>query len=256
MISKIDLLIVGGCFPVQTNIPNENLYHFLLKEKIRNELSVKIEINILQYEKISPTYKKIKEVIVHKKIDLIIFHIRIEQILRMIKFYLRYHDKNDDYKRGLNLAIFSSCIPERKEFNLHHITENRNPKTIKFYNNFLKNINYILGYLVLNQIIAFRIYKKLIINIAEFCDNNSIDILFTGPVSRPVNSIENFTSVILDFYMNKLILNKSNKTYLKLFGTNHNSQYLFCNDHIRVNEIGHQRIANILFNAVKNILKS
>ena len=79
---------------------------------------------------------------------------------------------------------------------------------------------------------------------------------FTGPVSRPVNYIENFTSVILDLYMNKLILNKYNKTYLKLLGTNHSSQYLFCDDHIRVNEIGHQRIANILFNAVKNILKS
>ncbi|MFZ1281912.1 MAG: hypothetical protein WAR59_13820, partial [Ignavibacteriaceae bacterium] len=102
MKSNINLLVVGGCFPVQTNIPTENLYHFLLKEKIRNELSVKIEINILQYEKISPTFKRIKEVIEYKNIDLIIFHIRIEQILRMIKFYLRYHDKNEDYHRGLN----------------------------------------------------------------------------------------------------------------------------------------------------------
>ena len=51
MKSNINLLVVGGCFPVQTNIPNENLYHFLLKEKIRNELSVKIEINILSMKK-------------------------------------------------------------------------------------------------------------------------------------------------------------------------------------------------------------
>ena len=71
MKSNINLLVVGGCFPVQTNIPTENLYHFLLKEKIRNELSVKIEINILQYEKISPTFKRIKEVIEHKNICLL-----------------------------------------------------------------------------------------------------------------------------------------------------------------------------------------
>lgn len=223
---------------------------------IKKELSVNIEINILQYEKINPTFNRIIKVIDQNKIDLIIFHIRIEQILRIIKFYLRYHDKNEDYHRGLNLATFGKCIPERKEFNLYHITKNRSLKTIKFYNNFLKNINYALGYLVFNPVFAFRIYKKLMTSVAEFCDNNSIDIIFTGPVSRPVNYIENFTSVILDFYMNKLILNKYNKTYLKLLGTNHNSQYLFCEDHIRVNEIGHQRIANILFNAVKNILKS
>ena len=255
MKSNINLLVVGGCFPVQTNIPTENLYHFLLKEKIRNELSVKIEINILQYEKISPTFKRIKEVIEHKNIDLIIFHIRIEQILRMIKFYLRYHNKNEIYHRGLNLAALGNCIPERKEFNLHHTIENRGPNTIKFSNNFLKNINYILGYLVFNPVFAFKIYKGLITSVVEFCNNNFIDMIITGPVSRPVNSIENFTSVILDFYMNKLILNKYKKKYLKLLGTNHNSKYQFCDDQIRVNEIGHQRIANILFSAVKNILK-
>jgi len=87
MKSKLNLLIVGGCFPVQSNILNENLYHTLLKEKIRNELSVKIEINILQYEKLNPTFNRIKEFIKQQNIDLIIFHIRIEQILRMIKFY-------------------------------------------------------------------------------------------------------------------------------------------------------------------------
>jgi hypothetical protein len=227
-----------------------------LKEKIRNELSVKIEINILQYEKLNPAFIRFKEVVEHKNIDLIIFHIRIEQILRMIKFYLRYHDKNEIYHRGLNLVALGNCIPERKEFNLHHITENRIPKTTKFFNNFLKNINYILGYLVFNPVFAFRIYKNLITSIVEFCDNNSIDIIFTGPVSRPVNSIENFTSILLDLYSKKLVTKKHNKTYLKLLAANHNSQYLFCDDHIRVNEIGHQRIANILISAVKNILKS
>lgn len=256
MKTKIDLLIVGGCFPVQNNIPGENLYHTLLKEKIRNELSVKIEINILRYEKLNPAFIRIKEVMEHRNIDLIIFHIRIEQILRMIKFYLRYHDKNEIYHRGLNLAILGNCIPERKEFNLHHITKNRSPKTTKFSDNFLKNINYILGYLVFNPVFVFRIYKKLITSIVEFCNKNYIDIIFTGPVSRPVNYIENFTSVLLDIYMKKLITKKHNKTYLKLLGTNHNSQYLFCDDHIRVNEIGHQRIANILISAVKNNLKS
>lgn len=250
---KVDILIVGGCFPVQSNIPKEKLYHQILKNWIERELYTNIEIKILQYEKLAPALNRITEFIDQQSVDLIIFHIRIEQILRIIKFYLRYHDKNEDYHRGLNIAAFGICIPERKEFNLHHIIENRSLKTIKFSNNFLKNINYVLGYLVFNTAFAFRIYKKLITNILEFCKNNSIDMIFTGPVSRPVNPIENFTSVLLDLYMKRIITKNYNKTYLSLLGIRQNSRYLFCDDHIRVNEIGHQRIANILFNSIKKL---
>lgn len=251
MQSKIDLLIVGGCFPVQTNIRTENLYHSILKEKIKKELSIEIEIKILQYEKLNPTFNQIKEIINQQNIDLIIFHVRIEQVLRMIKFYLRYHDKNEVYHKGLNLSIFGNCIPEREEFNLHHTYERDNKNKKRFSNRFLKGMNYILGFLVLNQFLAFRNYKKLITTIAELCDEKLIEIIFTGPVSRPVNFIENFTSMMLDVYMNKFISKKLNGSYLKLLGTTQESQYLFCADHIKVNETGHQRIAYILFNSIK-----
>lgn len=251
MKSKINLLIVGGCFPVQSNITTEDLYHSILKERIEKELSIKIEVNILQYEKLTPTFSRIKETINQNNIDMILFHIRVEQILRMIKLYLRYYDKNEVYQRRFNLGIFGSCIPESKEFNLHSVSNNNSANRKRISNSLLKNINYFLGFLVFNQIIAFRNYKKLITSVVEFCQNKSLDIVFTGPVSRPVNKIENFTSVLLDSYVNKLIVNKFHKPYLKLLGTKQNSQYLFCDDHIKVNEIGHLRIANILFNSFK-----
>jgi len=118
MKSKIDILIVGGCFPVQSNIPKEKLYHQILKDRVERELSTRIEIKILQYEKLAPTLNRIKEIVNQQNIDLIIFHIRVEQILRMIKLFLRYYDKNEVYHKGLNLAIFGNCIPETKDFNL------------------------------------------------------------------------------------------------------------------------------------------
>jgi len=253
--SKINLLIVGGCFPVQRNIPIERLYHSILKEKLEKEQSILIETNILQYEKLNPTLKRIEEIVNQKKIDLIIFHIRIEQILRMIKFYLRYHDTNEVYHKGLNFAIFGNCIPERKEFNLQRTSENNRQNKKKSSNRFLQNINYILGYLVFNQVISFWSYKKLIKSIVKLCNSKSIELIFTGPVSRPVSFIENLTSMILHFYMKKLIVNKLNKTYQNFLGTNENLQSLFCDDNIRVNEIGHKKIANMLFNQIKTLKK-
>jgi len=255
MKSKIDILIVGGCFPVQSNIPKEKLYHQILKDRVERELSTRIEIKILQYEKLAPTLNRIKEIVNQQNIDLIIFHIRVEQILRMIKLFLRYYDKNEVYHKGLNLAIFGNCIPETKDFNLHHASRNIHINRKRFSNHYLKNINYFLGYLVLNQVIAFRSYKRLITNISELCENKSLDIIFTCPVSRPVNFIENLTSILLSLYMKLLIVNKLKKNCLKLLGLKQNSQYLFCEDHIKVNEIGHQRIANILFNSIKIITK-
>jgi hypothetical protein len=253
--SKIDILIVGGCFPVQSNIPKEKLYHQILKDRVERELCTRIEIKILQYEKLAPTFDRIKEIVDQQSIDLIIFHIRIEQILRMIKLYLRYYDKNEVYHKGLNLAVFGTSIPERKDFNLHHSSRNSHINRNRFSNRYLKNINYILGYVVLNQVIAFRSYKRLITSISKLCETKSLDIIFTCPVSRPANFIENLTSIILSFYMRLLIVNKLKKTCLKLLGLEQNSQYLFCEDHIKVNESGHQRIANIIFNSIKIISK-
>jgi len=253
MESPIRLLIVGGCFPLQNNILTENLYHQLLKKEIESEFLRDVDIKIVHYEKFYPTLDKIRKAIEHQFPDLIIFHIRTEQILRMIKFYFKYHDTNENFNRGFNVALFGKIIPEKEYFNLYHTSIKVNNNVQKRSNSFLVEINYLLGYLLLNQYSAFRIYKGLISQIVNLTNQKSINVIFTGPVSRPTTFLENHTSIILNSYMKKIISRKFNNTYLDLLGVFDNKQFLFCEDNIRVNELGHKRIAKILFDSIKNL---
>lgn len=255
MNSQVNLLIVGGCFPIQDNIAQKDLYHQILKTKIEKEYSKNVIINILHYEKLYPTYDKIRSTIEKQTPDLIIFHIRTEQILRMIKFYFKYHDKNMNFHKSFNFALLGIINPEKESFNLY-----RRPSTIKNTvrksNYFLVELNYLLGYLFLNQFFAFQDYKKLITKIVNLTKEKSLKIIFTGPVSRPKTFFENLTSTILSSYMKKNIQNKLRVTYLDFLGSYEKNQFLFCEDHIRVNGLGHKRIAMILFESIKNILFS
>lgn len=251
MISEFKILIIGGCFPVQDNISRESLYHQILKKRIEKSSARKVEINIVQYEKFYPTLKKIEYAINRQHPDVIIFHIRVEQILRMIKFYFKYHDKNENFRRGFNFALLNISIPEKENFNLFHRSvngdlHNKSHRTIIFF-------NYLIGYLVLNQIHSFKIYKKLILQFTELANKESCKVIFTGPVSRPTSFWESYTSAILNYYMKKIISNKLEKPYLEFLGTHENQKFLFFDDNIRVNETGHNRIANLLFDALKEM---
>ncbi|HCY74424.1 MAG TPA: hypothetical protein DHV28_00750 [Ignavibacteriales bacterium] len=251
MKSELKILIIGGCFPVQDNISRENLYHQILKKKIEKSSAIKVEINIVQYEKFYPTLEKIKFAIDRQHPDVIIFHIRVEQILRMIKFYFRYHDKNENFRRGFNLALLNISIPEKESFNLSHRSVNGDLH--KKSHRILIFFNYLIGYLVLNQIYSFKIYKKLVLHFTELADKEYCKIIFTGPVSRPTTFWESYTSLILNYYMKKFISNKLEKPYLEFLGTHENQKFLFFDDYIRVNETGHNRIANLLFETLRKM---
>ncbi|MEO8233464.1 MAG: hypothetical protein ABI638_14365 [Ignavibacteriota bacterium] len=232
---------------MQSNIATDNLYHQIVKRKLETTFDLDVLINIVQYEKLFPTISKIENALHKQYPDLIIFHIRTEQIQRMIKFYFKYHDKNGNLKKKFNIALLGVVNPEKQNCNLYHQSTIMNDPTKFKSNSFLINLNYLAGYLFLNQFFAFRIYKKLITQIIKLASDKSINILFTGPVSRPTSVIENATSIFLNHYMESFIIDDMKKSYLNLLGSYVNQKYLFCEDNVCVNELGHNRIAGLLF---------
>ena len=246
MQQNLKVLIVGGCFPVQENIPEEKLYHQLLKNKIKYELQLDIDIKVLRYEKLESVYKKIWNLVNQEKVNIIIFHIRIEQVLRIIKFYLRYYTKDNNYHRGINLVILGNCLAEKPEFSLTRINQNVPKQHMHLLKTLFINVNYILGYLVFNQLYAFQKYKSQIGKLMEFGKFNQVKFIFTGPVSRPNRIIENFTSYLLDVYMQKIVTKRKGH-YIRLWGKYENDVFLFCDDNIKVNESGHKRVSEIIF---------
>ena len=73
-----ELCIVGGCFAVQYNVVFEDLFHQILRRKIKDDFNIKLNLNIIRYERFGNVLNKIKTLSDAKKLDLIVSHVRPE----------------------------------------------------------------------------------------------------------------------------------------------------------------------------------
>lgn len=111
---EINFTFVGGCFPVQGNLPFENLFHQLLKHKTENSRGIKFNVNIIRYERFKNCITKIASYVETKPIDILAFSIRPEPFLRLVKLYYTFLDKSSGRKKwSLNLPAFNKVNPEK-----------------------------------------------------------------------------------------------------------------------------------------------
>ncbi len=253
METKIKILIVGGCFPVQENIPSKDLYHQILKKKLGKYDEINLEIKIIRYDLIPQCYTAIVEAINIDKPDWILFHLRAEPILGLSKLYYEYHDKNK--MRTLSITASSINFKYRKKYPAGDETKNKkssgrllNSQSSLRY--ILREINYFCGKIVGNMTSAFALYLDLLKQIITLCKNNNIELIITGPVSRPHTFFEDYLSRKLHFFINSSLGNNG-MIYLNCLGrSSQNGESLFFDDHIMVNENGHRRIAELIYTAL------
>lgn len=184
-----NLLMVGGCFSVQHNILFEDLFHQKLKRMIEKNFHVKLNINIIRYERLLTVQEKIKNHINSHKTDLIIFHVRPEPYLRLVKFYYAYTDENGKKKFSFNIPFLKWLNPEKYdllEMNRFH-SQNKKPGNTPF-RKFLITMNYLLGMLNGNKRYAAKKYLLTTNEVIDFCIDNNTQYLILGP-NRRNNSI-------------------------------------------------------------------
>ncbi len=250
MSNYIKLLIVGGCFPVQDNIEPSLLYHQLLKKNIEKSSDVIITIKIIRYDSISGSYEKIKEAIMVENPDWILFHLRTEPILLSSKLYSKYVDKNSKFVRQFHMERIDwnfrwekSCKGRETYF---QTSKGENKIFLKVRIVF-REINYFLGLVLGNWNQVFKNYLTLSVKLLEYCKSLNKILIITSPIPRPRSLFENLLSYKLHKFMNDRRL-LDNETYVNLYDTfNKEEKFLFCGDLIKVNEIGHKRVSEILF---------
>jgi hypothetical protein len=71
----INFTFVGGCFPVQTNIVFEDLFHQILKRRIEESINVTFNINIIRYERFTACLDKIRDYNKNNAVDILLFSI-------------------------------------------------------------------------------------------------------------------------------------------------------------------------------------
>lgn len=248
------ILIVGGCFTCQSNIKFERLYHQTLKEQLLSSGIKNVEIQTIRYERIAFTKEKIDAVFQNSKFDMLLFHLRAEPLMRMVKLYYKYIGHNNRLKHSLNFPFIKILKSEKFDMiefrRIYHI-ENINDESNIYH--YLRELNYLLGSAIGNKKYAFNFYSKFILKIMKYCDENSIDFILCGPVSRPFSKFENK----LSYSMNSIFKNLSkanNINYLELLGEKTiNNRPMFFPDGQHVSQDGHDEIAMMLSEKIKSI---
>lgn len=202
---EINFTFVGGCFPVQGNLPFENLFHQLLKHKTENIREIKFNVNIIRYERFKNCISKLETYKENKPIDILAFSLRPEPFLRLVKFYYKFLENTSGRKKwSLNLPVFN--IVNSEKYDLLSLDKRFNPTAVNdssIIRKALINLNYILGSLIGNDNYSLRKYLDLVNEVIEFSRRNNIKLFIIGPPIRTNTIMERLLSKKLEKFMKK-----------------------------------------------------
>jgi citrate lyase beta subunit len=248
---EINFTFVGGCFPVQGNLPFEKLFHQLLKHKTENIREIKFNVNIIRYERFRNCITKIASYRENNPIDILTFSIRPEPFLRMVKLYYKFLDNTTGKKKwALNLGLFNKVNPEKHD--ILSLDARFNPTVFSdssIVRKKLIDLNYILGSILGNDYYSLRKYLDLINEVIDLCRSNNIKLIILGPPIRENTLVEKYLSKKLDSFMRKS-LSISKENFVSGSDLYKNGDRLFKENGIYANENYHELIAERLLEKI------
>lgn len=269
---EINLTIVSGCLALQNkyktcSVRTEDLFHQIAKRELERKFDIKLNIQIIRYERFSDCLEKIIKHFNQNPFDILVFQVRWYHYLNLVKLIGRYVNDQKRWKWTVNLPAIN--ILNREKYPLERPYSVPKFYTIKeklkeselarklYYGlglNELRAINYIVGSLIGNEKFAKKIYKRLIDNVINFCKEKNIPLIFVGVVSTPASKIRNYYSERLNEFVKPLIHNH-NMPYINIFGyLTENNEYKFMEDKEHLNRIGHKEISKRLIEEIQRLL--
>ncbi|HUI29316.1 MAG TPA: aldolase/citrate lyase family protein [Candidatus Acidoferrales bacterium] len=243
-----NMLIVGGCLPIQYNIPKDRTYHYTLV-KLLEKKHLKFDVAIIRYETLSRCLEKIMTAARNIRIDVLMFNLRTEPLVRISKILYKYVNDEGDLKRSLNLPYLGILNAERYDpLNVKLLTSDTGSKRKeKKWRHLLVEANCVFGALIGNRSFVLRKYEELFLGINKFCVENNIKLLVLGPATRPSSGFENKLAEDVNDRFSR-IAEVSGISYVDVMGTHDESgNDLFFENGIHVSQAGHDRMAKMLF---------
>ncbi len=241
---EVNFTFVGGCFPVQGNLPFENLFHQLLKHKVEDIRETRFNVNIIRYERFKNCSNKIASYNENQPIDILVFSIRPEPFLRLVKLYYKFLDNsNEKIRWSLNLPTFNKVNPEK--FDLLSLDTRFNPAGVNdnsILRKALINLNYIFGSLLGNDNYSLIKYLELINEVIELSSRNNIKLFILGTPIKTNTIVERLLCKRLDRFMRKS-LSISQDNYVSGSDLINNGESLFKGNGIYANEKYHELIS-------------
>lgn len=255
-IPEINFVFTGGCFPVQGNIPFEDLFHQQLKRKCEEKKNVKFNINIIRYERYLNCFTKIKSVYENQPFDILVFSLRPEPFLRLVKLYYTFTERSSGRRKwSINLPFLNLVNPEKYDLLILNSRYNLTvERKISRFRKMLININYRLGGLFGNKKYSMKKYTELVNEIVSFCDKNKIKLIILGPPINTLSSVEiNLIKELDAFVQEKSAITQDQ--YISGSDFMKDNQTSFISETVFVNEKYHEIIANKISERIMPVFK-
>ena len=251
---KVEIGILGGCMASQLPLGISNLYHRKLASKLLENLNIKSDTKI----KVFPEYYRIPELVnqlvKNNGLDILILQLRPALYSKRTDFLI-------DNKRGKYIVnpILLNPFNAKK---LEGITLLKDPvlepwklikdtKKLKLIDKILKN-NTKIGDLFFLKKRAHRYVLKMIIRVHSICTEHNIELIVVGALN-PTNKIKVKLFSDLNYHL-ATNLSSHKISYLDVFSIMDIDKESFYNeDKFHINKKGHEMIAGLLFEKIRDI---
>lgn len=244
------VLIIGGCFLSQPEIPFQKLFHQSLKQHLIKEFGDNVRVDTIRYERLGKVLEKVNEFRETKDFDCLIFHLRTEPFTRLVKFSYKYLDDDGVLHRSINLPFLTELLPERFE-SVEKLRVNlRSEQNVSKARILLRDLNFRLGVLCGNQRKAFKFYQNSILQLNDYCRVDNKSLLLMGPALRPYSKVEDNLAKRMNKKYRRLTF-KHNINYLEMMDkTTPEGQSLFQKDGMHISLAGHEYVGRRMFEEI------
>jgi len=243
--------IVCGCLPTQAGIEKPAMYHQVIATEILRQTGVVLQVSSTWYTTIAESKFKTISLIEKEKPEIILYHVRPDPYLKLCKLIIRYSDSQRQFHLMLNRNADDSKLLEQRYEPRNSIAR----KEHSFLKKMLRNFNLLAGLVLRINKKAIRRELNMLNEISAYCRDQSIFLILIGPASRPRSKLENFLLHRLEKILSVKYLT-SPDCYVSCFGTHGNAgENLFMDDGVHVSKAGHQRMAQLIFPVMENIIR-
>lgn len=249
---QFNFTFAGGCFPVQRNIPFDNLFHQKLKNRMEEDFNLQFNINIIRYELLCTVVNKINYQIQKIPADVLIFSIRPEPLLRLTKTYYKYIDRNGNLKKTINMGFTTMHQSEKADLLLLLPEINNTPQKQFGIKKLLVNMNYFTGFVTGNYWRARKKYLSVVYEVIKLCSEKGINCVMLGSPQRTNTFAEKFLSRKFNRFIQKKLNNLGEK-FINGEIENSTINELIFMEGIYAPEKYHEIICNELYQRIKNL---
>ena len=246
---KLNIGLIGGCINKQKGISKGDLYHSIIRSKIKtHNPEIDLQFSLGSYESYNELFQKTETLIFKKRPNIIYLFIRPFPLLPLTKPIVKYENEKHNKVRTLHPGLLNRKLEWPDKLSIYQTnTDSLQTSNGKFG---FRDLNIILGILLglnkwANKFIITEIEK-----IETLCKQENTQLVIVSPPKKLESIMANLICKWTHQKLNQFSIKRSFK-YIDIYQLSQNN---FEEDNIHFNKKGHQKLGEIIHQNIQLLI--